>query len=371
MPLKLCLTAPMTEDRGCILEQYIAYIGTNATGENGGIRVASVNPATGALSIVQHLQNFDAPAYPAISHDRMHMLSGLTNPLAPVPQKGMLAILSIAPDGTLSPINAVPAVCQNSTCHVCFSPDKRFAYAAHYFEGRTSAYAISSDASLWGPIQLIQHEGCGPTMPFQTSAHVHYCRFTPDGKYLCCVDLGLDIIRLYKPDEYGQLSHVRDIPVVHGAGARHLVFSPDGKFCYVVSELASLVTTFSYNDGEFFLLETVSTQTVEPKEEKSSSAIRISPDGRFLFIGNRFVNNISVFKLEDGIPRLLSNVSCLFPRDLNILPNGKFLYVCGQRDDAIEIFSFNSKTGELIPTGERFTAPIPTCIEFLSVNTGC
>ena len=82
-------------------------------------------------------------------------------------------------------------------------------------------------------------------------------------------------------------------------------------------------------------------------------------------MGNRFVNNVGVLNIENGIPQLMANVPCAFPRDLNILPNDKFLYVCGQDENVVQIFSFNSKTGALKPTGESLEVPLATCIEFV------
>ena len=367
MLLKLSLTAhPMVDKENPM--KYIAYIGSNACGENSGLRVAEVNAETGSLSIIQRLGDFDSAPYPAVSADRKNLVAGGSNPAAPVPQRGMTASFKIQPDGKLEPVNASVAVCQNPPCHVCFSPDKRFAYAAHYGEGRLTAYAIAEDASIWGPVQVLQHEGCGPFLPNQESARVHYCTFTPDGKYLCAVDLGLDIIRVYRPDENGQLSHVKDVPIVKGAGSRHMVFSHDGSLCYVVSELKCRLTTFAYNDGEFTRLETISTLiNPDTKDRHDSSAIRISADGRYLFAGNRHVNNVAVFKLEDGMPRLIANVPCAFPRDLNILPNDKFLYVCGQDENVVEIFSFDSERCELKPTGERLELPLATAVVFMEV----
>ena len=35
-----------------------------------------------------------------------------------------------------------------------------------------------------------------------------------------------------------------------GSGPRHLVFSPNGKYAYLMSELSGKVTVYSYSDGK-------------------------------------------------------------------------------------------------------------------------
>ncbi|MDR2933305.1 MAG: lactonase family protein [Oscillospiraceae bacterium] len=348
------------------MENFIGYIGTNAAGKDGGIRVVKANGETGALEIIQHLENFDIPCYFVTAPDGKLMVSARSNPDTVSPWRGMVASLRIAGDGTLTPVNAMPAVCESPPCHTCLSPDGRFVYASHYREGRITVYSLGGDGALWGPIQVIQHTGSGPH-PQQNSPHIHYGCITPDGKYVCHVDLGLDVIHVYKPDEHGILSHIQDVPVVRGAGARHMVFSKDGRYCWVVSEMGCLITSYAYNDGVFTLLETVPTlDEAMMSARKASSAIRLSPDGQMLLVGNRFVDNIGVFRVNaDGTVTRTDNVPCCFPRDLNFLPNGKFAYVCGQDENCVEIFSVDAGSGTLCPVYPPLPLPLPTCVEFL------
>jgi 6-phosphogluconolactonase len=348
------------------MDKYIGYIGTNASGAEGGIRVVEADAKTGALKLVQQLKDFDSPSYFAIRKDKKLMASCRSNPDTGHPNKGMAATLRINGDGTLSPAAAMPSVSASGPCHLCFSPDGRFIYAAHYGEGRATVYSVEPEGGLWGPVQVIQHTGSGPS-PQQGVPHAHYCYPTPDGAFICYVDLGLDVVRLYRPDGNGILSFEKDVPVVRGAGARHLVFSRDGKFCWVVSELGSLLTSFAYQDGEFTLLETADTLEAGFQGVRSSSAVRLSPDGRLLFVGNRGgSNSVAVFKVNgDGTAALSATVPCPFPRDLNLLPNGDFLYVCGQDEGVVAVFRVDYDACTLRPCGESFAVPKSTCVEFL------
>jgi 6-phosphogluconolactonase len=99
----------------------------------------------------------------------------------------------------------MPSVSQSSPCHLAFSPEGGHLYCSHYGDGRVTVFRVEPSGSLWVPEQVIQHEGCGPTLPTRAPA-VHYGRFTPDGNYICFCDLGLDVVRVYEPDADGLLS---------------------------------------------------------------------------------------------------------------------------------------------------------------------
>ena len=348
------------------MSNYIGYIGVNAFGKDGGIRVVEADGETGALKLIQHVDDFDTPCYFAISRDQKLFVTAQSNPKAPSLRRGMVATLRIDKDGKLTRINSMPAVCERAPCHTCISPDGRFAYSAHFFESQCTVFSIAENGEIWGPIQVLKHSGKGFHRQ-QSSPHIHFACFTPDNKYVCYVDLGLDVIHVYKPDENGLLTAVKDVPVVPGAGSRHMVFSRDGRFCWVLSEMGCLITAFSYNDGEFTLIETIpSLDESLIKDRKSASAIRISPDDALLFAGNRFVNTIGVFSIgADGSLMRTADIPCDLPRDLNLLPNGKFLYVCGQDDNRVEVFSVDYAAKTLRPTGISMSIPIPTCIDFL------
>src|SRR5204862_2960392 len=92
----------------------------------------------------------------------------------------------------------------------------------------------------------------------------HCVTLDPANKFAFVCDLGLDKVMIYKFDaEHGKLTP-NDPPfaqVKPGAGPRHMVFRPDGKFAYVVNELNSTITSLSYDsdNGALTQVESVST----------------------------------------------------------------------------------------------------------------
>src|SRR5262249_60188105 len=79
----------------------------------------------------------------------------------------------------------------------------------------------------------------------------------------------------------------------HGAGPRHMVFRPDGRFAYVINELHSTVTAFAYDAGAGALheVQTISTLPEHFDGANSGAEIDVHPSGRWLYASNRGHNS--------------------------------------------------------------------------------
>ena len=72
---------------------------------------------------------------------------------------------------------------------------------------------------------------------------------TPDNKYVCAVDNGIDQIKMYKLNtQRDRLKLVDILRCERESGPREIVFSESGKYAYVIYELMNKVDVFSYRD---------------------------------------------------------------------------------------------------------------------------
>ena len=62
-----------------------------------------------------------------------------------------------------------------------------------------------------------------------------------------------------------------------GSGPRHLTFSPNGHYAYLINELSGTVIAFEYKDGDLKEMQTIAADTVNAQ---GSADIHISPDGK-------------------------------------------------------------------------------------------
>ena len=110
------------------------------------------------------------------------------------------------------------------------------------------------------------------------------------------------------------------------SGPRHLTFSPNGKFAYLITELSGKVIAFSYDDGRLEQIQTITADTVAAR---GSADIHLSPDGKYLYASNRLKEDgIAIFAVnpENGtLAKVGYQPTGIHPRNFNITPNGKYL----------------------------------------------
>jgi 6-phosphogluconolactonase (cycloisomerase 2 family) len=143
-----------------------------------------------------------------------------------------------------------------------------------------------------------------------------------------------------------QLSRVR---LKAGAGPRHLVFHPAGRYVYVADESDSTVTVCGWQAGTLTPGQVLSTRPKPSTATNNPAEIAISADGRFVYVSNRGDNTVAVFAASaDGSTlRLVANPPCggTEPRHLAIDPTGRWLYVANQKTGQVVWYELNTTTG--------------------------
>lgn len=249
--------------------------------------------------------------------------------------------------------------------------DDKNVIVANYSVGNISVFGKNNDGSLAEAKQVVQHYGKGSNAQRQESSHVHMVHFTPDKKFVLATDLGNDTMYVYAyfPNESSTVLVLKDtISLASGSGPRHLTFSKNGKFVYLLQELDGALSVFSYSNG---ILKKIDETTILSKDFKgtfSAADIHISPDGKFLYATNRGeANNITIFKiLKNGKLYLQGQTSTLGkgPRNFAIDPTGNFLLVAHQYTNEVIIFKRNKISGALTDTGKKIDLCSPVCLVF-------
>lgn len=248
----------------------------------------------------------------------------------------------IAEDGSLVNPSDVVSTQGKCGCHLTVNSDG--IYAVNYISG--SVVKI--------PGKAVQHTGHGPNPERQEGPHTHFVCSTPDNKCILATDLGLDRIFVYDKD-LNQVSYA-DVPSGHGA--RHLVFSDDGKILYCANELESTVSVFSYNEGSLVLKNTVNALPEDYNGESIAAAIRIKDN--MLYVSNRGHDSISCFEIDNYNLKLRNIVPCggKHPRDFNIFDN---LIVCTNMESN-DVTFFEIDGADLKPLDIKLTLEAPLCV---------
>lgn len=168
-----------------------------------------------------------------------------------------------------------------------------------------------------------------------------------------------------------------------GHGPRHMAFSPDNKNLYVLNELSGHVTQYRVDAGKgtLTLADSISSVPAEaglvwgapqapagtaaaaaaPKDEKPkvwAADIQITPNGKFLYSTERTSGKIALFTVaaETGKLAYVANFTTeAQPRGIKIDPSGQYLVASGEKSDRISVYKIDQATGKL---GEPTRYPV-------------
>lgn len=249
--------------------------------------------------------------------------------------------------------------------------DDKNVIVANYSGGSISVFGKNRYGALNEAKQVVKLEGKGPNAQRQESAHLHMVQFSPDKKYVLANDLGSDKMYVYNynPESEAAVLELKNtISIKAGSGPRHLTFSKDGKFVYLLQELDGTLTVYAYEDGNLKKIEENSVVADDFKGDTSAADIHISPDGKFLYATNRGdANDISVFSIKkDGTLDFVQRLKTMGqgPRNFAIDPTGKYLLVGHQYANNIIIFDIDKVTGKLTFSGKMIPLCAPVCLLF-------
>lgn len=373
-----------------IEDQYLiigTYTRNNIERKNSeGIYIYKFNSNTGRFKQMSVTKDIKDPSYLVFSPNGKFVYSvnetdtGSVTAFSFEKKSGILTKINTRPSGGAHP------------CHINIDKTGKWVIVGNYTGGNLSVFPTNSDGSLGTAIETINHEGSGPNKNRQEKPHVHSVNLSPDNQELFVADLGIDKIMHYKLDtKTGKISQQNPAftKVSEGSGPRHFTIHPNGQFVYVIQELGSTITGFNYTKGQLNEFQTISTlaNDYEKKNKNFPADIHISPDGKFLYGSNRFVdagnkngvfaaNNftdtIVIYSIDQKTGKLtyIENEPVLgkVPRNFMITPNGRFLLVANQETDNVVIFKRNIKTGKLTHTKEQIDVPVPVCLQMTSVK---
>lgn len=361
----------MSADGGAVLvasKDWAADV-SPATGGAGGLVVFARDADSGLLGPVMGVGAVAAPSYVAYNRARAtcYVTSDFSN-RAPGTEgygrSGRVSAFRAGPAGQLEFVNdqasegLVP-------CHLAVHQDGRHVISVDYGEGIVTVHPLLADGSLSPASDVVRHEGRGPNIDQQTGPHAHMVRPVPGTDWLLVTDLGTDEVIAYTlgtGDGRLRRSSLPTARVRPGAGPRHLEVHPSGRV-FVLSELESIITVFEFDAATAAMKEMAEVPTVPEggSEGNAPSGLVLSPDNRYLYVGNRGRDTIAVFRVEDrGLARASEVPAGGEPRDLSFA--GEHLYVASQRSGVVSVFGRDPLSGSLGHPLQVIDVPSPSCV---------
>lgn len=341
-------------------------VGTYTEKGSKGIYLFHFDTATGKATEISHTSKVSNPSFLAITKDKQFVYAVNEN------TAGEISAFGFTPDKTkLVLINKVSTKGADP-CHVTISPNQKNVFVANYSSGSLTSYFRFADGRLSKPQQFFVHQGKSTHLTRQEKAHMHGSFFSPDGNYLLATDLGADetIVFPYQAKKSPPLDVLKASKMVAkpGAGPRHLTFSSNGKWIYLLEELSGSISVYQFQKGKAILLQNVPLHSKDFNGQPGSADIHLSPDGKYIYASNRGTeNNIVQFAVENSGKLNLASMEFTStkgqtPRNFTISEDGKWLLVANQGSNNIVVFKRNLSNGKLTDTGNVIKVSMPSCL---------
>lgn len=354
---------------------YLVYVGTYSVRGSKGIYAYRFDEQTGKAVSLGLAAETTSPSFLAVDPGRRFLYA--VNEVSNFQGQKSGAVSAFAIDRTTGKLTALNEVASRGAgpCFVSVDKAGKHVLIANYDSGSVAVFPILAGGRLGEATAFVQHHGSSVDKSRQEGPHAHMIEVSPDGRFALAADLGLDKVLVYR---YGaaQGSLTADNPdsasVRGGLGPRHFAFHPSGKFVYLVSEMGSSVTAFTYNasSGALHEIETVSALPKDFKGENDDAEVAVHPNGRFLYASNRGHDTIAVFSIDQQTGKLtpIQDVPTQgkTPRSFALDPTGSYLWAANQDTDTIAIFRVNGHTGHLTPAGQVLPIASPVCVTFVA-----
>ncbi|AYG63389.1 lactonase family protein [Rhizobium jaguaris] len=277
--------------------------------------------------------------------------------------------------GTLTYINTQPTL-GSITAQNTVTRDDRRLLLVNYAMGSSGpdqavvVYGLRDDGGLTPPLASAARTGTGPNNERQERSHAHSVTQIAED-IVIVADLGTDSLASYRLTREGALEPLTETKTAPGSGPRHVALHPNGRFLFVMNELDSTVASYAINaaDGPLTLCDVQPAVPAEARSQNHCADIQISPDGRFVYGSNRGHDSIVAFEAdpEDGKLSLVNFFPCggITPRNLALTPSGWHLFCANQNSDRISIFERNIATGALSDTGHAIEVGTPMCVRII------
>ncbi len=363
-------TMAQKKDKSATPKVFDLLIGgyTNPDG-NRGITVYRFYAETGRFAFLGEVETA-SPTFLCVSPDRKFVYS-----VNAVAEGGVSAFSFNHISGALKFINKQPSVGANPA-HITIDKDAKNVIVSNYGNGKLSVLPINKDGSLAPATQTIVGEGSSILPQRQAGSHIHSAIFSPDEKHVLYADLGTDKVSIakYKAGKVPALTP-EDIvfeKVKPGSGPRHMDFSPDGKFLYLVNEMGAAVNSYAYNKGKIIFVDSVGLASPGFTGRSSAADVHVSPDGKFLYATNRGTANELLVYAVDQLNGKLTYITRYptgnEPRNFVIEPGGNFLLLAAQQDNIVKIYKIDKTTGFLTMLNISISIPSPTVLKLVSAE---
>ncbi len=355
------------EEKKVKQDKYVAYVGTYTHENSVGIHIYDVDVENVTFK-ERKVVPINNPSDIVITKDKQFLYS--------IADEGVEAF-RILEDGDLESINKA-GIGGIRGCFVDVDSSKRFLFVGGHHDGRVTMMRLRPDGGIDGIADGVFHKGMGRSMAQRNfMPHVDCVKLTPDEKFLCAVDNGLDHVKIYRIDyENGKMKLAHVIRGRLESAPRQIRFSKNGKFAYILYELTNDIEVYKYsliNDfPNFEKIQTISTMAEKDDDICAASGMDLSESGKYLYCSNSGINSVVCYEIDQETGMLTvkfnTRVNSDYPKVLSVFPDENYYVVLNNNSNEIMFYRAYYEEGYSLWKGKPIPIDKPNCIYITTLS---
>jgi 6-phosphogluconolactonase len=250
----------------------------------------------------------------------------------------------------------------------------RFLFTASYGGDKVAVSPIGENGLV----------GAAAIQVLPTGRNAHAVLPDRTNRFVYVTNLGGGQVMQFRFDAATGTLTPNDPPVIKARpdhGPRHMAFSPDNKYLYVLHELTGSIAQLAVDQTKGTLTAVDSVESVPPeaglapgvpqapvgaataapaaaapndKPRIWAADIAITPDGKFLYATERTTSKIALFSVAADTGKLtyVANFATeKQPRGIRIDPSGSYLVASGEKSDRLSVYKIDPGNGRLAEIG--------------------
>jgi 6-phosphogluconolactonase len=373
--LAIPIASALISARAASASKHFVYFGTYTDHGSQGLYVSAFDASSGTLASPALAVAAANPTFLVVAPSRRFLYA--INELDQFRGQPVGAVSAYSIDsasGKLTLLNQVSSL-GPGPAFIGLDQGAKFLLVANYSGGSVAVFRLLPDGRIGESTAFVQHHGSSVNTERQEGPHAHATAMSPDNRFVLVADLGIDQLVVYPFDaSHGTLGQAQVVKTEAGAGPRHLTFAASGKFLYVINEMASTVTVYSYHpaDGALTPIEKVALLPTGFTGISTAAEVVIHPSGKFLYASNRGDDSVAVFGVDpnQGTLTLIEHVKTggKTPRSFAIDPSGEWLIAANQDSSNVFTFRINRESGRLTSTGYSIEVSSPAMVDFVTLE---
>lgn len=326
-----------------------------------GAGMIATSGASGAATWV-YVANADSQEISVLQLDRA---AGALKPVAVVPVGGTampmvvsrdkkflyvalrsqpFRVVSFAIDGATGGLKKLgESTLADSMANIDLDASGKWLFAASYGGNKITVNSIGNDGVVGAVQQLVK-----------TAPNAHAIHSDASGKYVFATSLGGDNLSSWKFDPATGTLTANDPALVNVApaktGPRHFLWDKAQKNVYLINELDGGLDVFSYDAGKGAMTHVQRSTVVPPgfTGKVWAADLQMSPDGKFLYGSERTSSTLTTFKVDPATGRVQvvgQTPTEKTPRGFAVDSTGRFLVSTGQDSHGISLHAIDPATG--------------------------